>query len=148
MKHKSLLFKLVALVVAMMCALGASAAEAYACYTSSDSTLTFYYDNLRSSRTETFNLNTGTNNPGWGNYGWATSRVVFDPSFANARPTSTRHWFHFMINLNSITGMNYLNTSEVTDMSYMFYECPGLTSLDLISFNTANVTDMSYMFSG
>ena len=37
----------------MMCALGAAAAEAYACYTESNksnTTLTFYYDNQRSSR--------------------------------------------------------------------------------------------------
>ena len=48
----------------MMCALGASAAEAYACYTSSNTTLTFYYDNQRSSRTgTTYDLNTGTTVP-------------------------------------------------------------------------------------
>ena len=45
MKQKNLLLRLVVLVAAMMCALGAAAAEAYACYTSSHTTLTFYYDN-------------------------------------------------------------------------------------------------------
>ena len=56
---KALLFRLAVLVTAMMCALGAAAAEAYACYTSSNTTLTFYYDNLRSSRTGvTYDLNT------------------------------------------------------------------------------------------
>lgn len=35
-------------------------------------------------------------------------------------------------------------TSNVTDMSYMFYECSSLTSVPL--FNTSNVTNMSYMF--
>ena len=43
----SLLFRLVVLVTAMMCALGASAKEAYACYTSENKTFTFYYDNER-----------------------------------------------------------------------------------------------------
>ena len=40
------------------------------------------------------------------------------------------------------------NTSNVTDMSYMFEYCSGLTSLDVSSFNTNMVTDMSYMFKG
>ena len=63
---KLLLLKLFALVAAMMCALGASAVEAYACYTSSNTTLTFYYDNYRSSRTgTTYDLNTGDNDTGW-----------------------------------------------------------------------------------
>ncbi len=50
MKQKSLLLRLVVLVTAMMCALGASAKEAYACYTSENTTFTFYYDNERSTR--------------------------------------------------------------------------------------------------
>ena len=37
------------------------------------------------------------------------------------------------------------DTSNVTDMSYMFYGCR-VNELDLSSFNTENVTDMSYMF--
>ena len=52
--------------------------------------------------------------------------VVFDPSFANARPTTTCDWFYYMSNLQSITGMSYLNTSEVTDMEFMFVECSSL----------------------
>ena len=42
-----------------------------------------------------------------------------------------------------------LDTSNVTDMSSMFYYCRGLTSLDLgESFDTSKVTDMMYMFYG
>ena len=64
MKKKSLLLRLVVLVAVMMCALGASAAEAYACYTPSNTTLTFYYDNQRASREgTTCDLNTGSNEP-------------------------------------------------------------------------------------
>ena len=44
-------------------------------------------------------------------------------------------------------GENF-NTQNVTNMSYMFRSCSGLTSLDLSKFNTQNVTDMSWMFSG
>ena len=123
--------------------------EAYACYTSSNTTLTFYYDSQRSSRTgTTYDLNTGTNDTGWDTDGTKTSvtKVVFDPSFANARPTTTYGWFYYMQNLQSITGLSYLNTSEVTNMAGMFNSCFKLTSLDLSSFNTSKVTDMRAMF--
>ncbi len=148
---KTLLFRLFVLAAAMMCALGTNAAEAYACYTTSNTTLTFYYDNYRSSRTgTTYDLNTGATDTGWDTDGTNVSvtKVVFDPSFAGARPTSTYDWFYEMWNLESITGMSYLNTSEVTNMGYMFPSCSKLTSLDLSSFNTSKVTDMRYMFYG
>ena len=58
MKHSNLLLRMVVLVAAVICAIGADAAEAYACYTPSNTTLTFYYDNQRSSRPgTTYNAN-------------------------------------------------------------------------------------------
>ncbi len=144
-----LLFRLAVLITAMMCALGASAIEAYACYTSSNTTLTFYFDSQRSSRPgTTYDLNTGFNRPGWDTDGTKSyvTKVVFDPSFADARPTSTYDWFFAMSDLESFTGMSYLNTSEVTNMNYMFCSSIKLTTLDLSSFNTAKVTNMRYMF--
>ena len=145
---KALLFRLAVLVTAMMCALGAAAAEAYACYTPSNTTLTFYYDSQRSSRSgTTYDLNTGNNWPGWMSDGTAASvtRVVFNSSFAGARPSSTQAWFADMTNLQSVSGMQYLNTSEVTNMFYMFAYC-GLPSLNLSYLNTSNVTSMEGMF--
>ena len=66
MEKESLLFRMLVLVAAMMCALGASAQEAYAVYTSDNTTLTFYYDNDRSSRTgTTYDLNEGATDTGW-----------------------------------------------------------------------------------
>ena len=44
--------------------------------------------------------------------------------------------------------LTYLDTSQVTNMSYMFQDCSSLTSLDVSNFNTSNVTDMSSMFDG
>ena len=149
MKNQSFLFRLVVLVAAMMCALGASAAEAYANYTPSNTTLTFYYDNQRASRSgTTYDLNTGSNYTGWKADGtnYNVTKVVFDPSFANVRPTTTNGWFYGMENLLSITGMSYLNTSEVTNMAWMFAHCYRLNSLDLSSFNTSKVTAMFCMF--
>ena len=43
-------------------------------------------------------------------------------------------------------GLNTWNTSNVTDMEYMFAFCKGITKLDLNSFDTSKVTDMGYMF--
>ncbi len=149
MKHNHLLLRLVVLMAALMCALGAAAAEAYACYTSSNTTLTFYYDNQRASRTgTTYDLNEGDNDTEWETDGtnYDVTQVVFDPSFAGARPTTTYDWFYGMWNLESITGMSYLNTSEVTNMNWMFMECCKLTSLDVSHFNTSKVTYMKKMF--
>ncbi len=143
---------LMALLLVMLTSLATRAAEAYANYTPSNKTLTFYYDNQRSSRSgTTYNLNTGSNYPGWFTDGTNSSvtKVVFDSSFAGARPTTTVNWFVGMTNLTTITGMKkYLNTSSVTDMHWMFSNCRGLTSLDLSGFNTARVRDMRYMFEG
>ena len=154
MMKKTLLLSVLCLsCVAMMCAQSASAQEAYACadynYPSNYATLTFYYDNDRSSRSgATFELPAGEYFPGWVTSGFSNDvkYVVFDPSFAAARPTSTRLWFGGMYNLESITGLSYLNTSEVTNMVWMFSGCYSLTSLDLSSFNTSKVTSMESMF--
>ena len=137
--------RLFILLVTMTACMAAWAAEPYAVYTQSSNTLTFYYGTKPSGA---FGLNSGINYPEWYNYGTyaAVERVVFDPSFAQARPTTTAYWFYEMENLTSITGLNYLNTSEVTNMLGMFWDCKNLTSLDLSSFNTANVTDMRFMF--
>ena len=139
---------LMPLLLVMGTSLAARAAEAYACYTPSNTTLTFYYDNQRSSRTgTTYDLSMGDDNtPGWYTYRSSVTKVVFDSSFAGARPTSTHYWFYEMKNLTSITGLQYLNTSNVSDMSYMFYDCYKLTSLDVSHFNTSNVRMMNAMF--
>ena len=42
--------------------------------------------------------------------------------------------------------LNNVNTSAVTDMTSMFYQCTNLTSLDVSSFDTSNVTSMYQMF--
>ena len=145
MKKNNFLLRVVVLAAAVMCALGASAAEAYAHISSSNLTLTFYYDDLRSSRQgTTYDLNTGPNLPGWMNK--VILHVVFDPSFADARPTTPYGWFFDMIELETITGMSYLNTSEVTDMTAMFANCIWLSSLDVSHFDTSKVTNMNGMF--
>ena len=124
-----------------------SAQEAYAVLNSSEGTLTFYYDSNRSSHTGlTFDMNAGEIQPDWYTYRSDVTTVIFDSSFAEARPTSTFNWFCNMINLTSVTGIQYLNTSEVLNMYSMFSGCKKLTSLDLSGFNTAKVTSIRCMF--
>ena len=72
--------------------------------------------------------------------------IIFDESFKTYAPTSLREFFKGCKALETISGLEYLNTANVTDMNSMFYGCSTLTSLDLKKFNTENVTDMSYMF--
>ncbi len=90
-----------------------------------------------------------TYSPAWTTWGVYNniSTVVFEPSFAQVLPTSTNYWFNGCSNLTTIIGIGNLNTSEVTNMGYMFAGCTKLTSLDLSGFNTAKVTDMSYLVS-
>ena len=94
-----------------------------------------------------YDLNVGSSYPAW----YYTQRekiktVVFDASFANARPTSCYYWFSGCNNLTEIKGIENLNTENVTNMSYMFVKCKALTSLNLSNFNTEKVTDMEGMF--
>ena len=74
------------------------------------------------------------------------TKVVFDPAFANARPTNCYAWFQGCENLTNIEGIEYLNTSQVTDMHNMFYNCYHLQTTDFSGFDTRKVKDMSYMF--
>ena len=44
--------------------------------------------------------------------------------------------------------LNGIDTSKLIDMSFMFFNCSGLTSLDVSSFNTSNVSSMYGTFCG
>ena len=111
-----------------------------------DGTLTFYNSFKDTLGENEYKLNSGTNSPGWAKHIKEITKVVFDTSFANAKPTSCYYWFYRCEKLRQIEGIKNLNTEMVTNMSAMFAHCPGLSSLDVSSFNTEKVTDMSYMF--
>ena len=80
------------------------------------------------------------------NYNTTIKSVVFDKSFNTYALTSLNGFFQECGNLETISGLDYLNTENVTDMSDMFYNCTNLPSLDLSKFNTAKVTNMYDMF--
>ena len=117
---------------------------AYAEYDLSSETLTFRYKGVKPA--EAYYLNVKSNNPGWQAQKRKIKKVVFDASFANARPTSCCLWFADCFYLTEIEGIENLNTEKVTNMGSMFSGCFALTSLDVSNFNTQNVEDMSIMF--
>ena len=119
---------------------------AYAEYDLSSETLTFRYKGVKPA--EAYDLNVESNNPGWEAQKGNIKKVVFDASFANARPTSCCRWFADCLYLTEIEGIENLNTQNVTDMSEMFTCCYALTSLDVSNFNTEKVTNMTDMFLG
>ncbi len=111
-----------------------------------------------------YDLNVGNNTPKWREEGEPElnnddelifgekiniSKVVFDASFANARPTSCYKWFDDCTNLTQIEGIENLNTKEVTNMGFMFNGCTNLTQIEGIeNLNTEKVTNMGFMFWG
>ena len=122
----------------------------YAVLSNDNKTLTFYCDEYKKSRG---GMGVGPfsdyNEAGWDAQRANITKVVFDESFANCKTlTSTAYWFYNCSALTTITGIEHLNTDNVTSMSRMFRGCSSLTSLDLLDFNTAKVTNMSAMFYG
>ena len=117
----------------------------YAEFDNATGTLTFSYKVVKPEGA--YDLNVGTTEPGWRTHKNEIKKVVFDASFANARPTSCYYWFYECKNLANIEGIENLNTEKVTNMELMFANCSTLTSLDVTKFNTANVTTLMSMFS-
>ena len=136
MKRQLLLFVALIQIVIMPMKLWAQA-EPYVVLSDDGKAVTFYYDDQKSNR--------GGKDIGSGNYQNAEI-ATFDASFANYLPTSIADWFNGCSSLTAIDGITNLNTSNVTNMSLMFFGCSGLTNFDVSGFNTANVTDMSGMF--
>ena len=116
----------------------------YAEFDNATGTLSFRYKGVKPEGA--YDLNVGGSDPEWKTLGTNVNKVVFNASFANARPTSCYYWFCGCSKLTDIEGIENLNTENVTNMNSMFDRCSALTSLDLTNFNTAKVSDMSYMF--
>ena len=137
------------LLLALLSLSSAYADQGYAVFDSSTGTLTFKYGTpTGTAGTDYYNTDAiGWNKPGWYGIRSSVTKVVFDPSFASARPTSCYMWFAEFTSLKTeIEGIEYLNTSNVTIMREMFSYCHSLPSLDVSHFNTARVQNMYRMF--
>jgi len=58
----------------------------------------------------------------------------------------SEYLFYRFSKLTEIENINLLDTSNVTNMWYMFRECSSLTNLDVSNFDTSQVTNMGNMF--
>ena len=63
-------------------------------------------------------------------------------------PADMSYFFANYQNLKEITGLENLDTSNVTNMDGMFSDCSSIEKLDLSALNTEKVTNMSNMFRG
>ncbi|MGN1245674.1 MAG: BspA family leucine-rich repeat surface protein [Muribaculaceae bacterium] len=147
MKKNLTAFMMVVMMMLFVLPMSAQTKVGYALWEGTNKTLTFYGE--ESVPSSGYALNTGIKDPQWKSVASGTcTKVVFDESFKDVRPTTCFFWFYEFQQLQSIEGIAYLNTEKVTSMGGMFNGCSALASLDLSSFNTCNVTDMSYMFNG
>ena len=72
------------------------------------------------------------------------TKITIDPGvIANEYSSGL---FDYFPNLRIIEGLNYLDTSNVIDMSYWFHKLPKLQSIDVSHLNTSHVTNMWGMF--
>ena len=128
----------------------ASAQEPYAVMIDGNTAIEFRYDNNRSSYPDAMSVGryTSETDRPWDSLKDNIYSVVFDPSFANCTSiTDLSWWFANCRNLETVLGIEYLNTSNVTSMRGMFNFCLKLTSLDVSHFDTSNVTDIAFLFS-
>lgn len=104
-------------------------------------TLTFYYDNQYDNRPGTIimNLRSCDDNK-------EITKCVFDPSFSKLKFKSLKSFFGGCNKLNTIVGIENINTSEVLNTVGMFAGCTALTSIDFSNFHTSRVTNMADMF--
>ena len=132
-----------------------AATYAYAFYSSTYKSITFYYDDQYDSHiyfdTSVCYKLTESGLSNWlYNHRSGVENVIFDESFANyyiSSYTNASRWFDGFSDLRSVTGLQNIKI-HFNDMSYMFSGCSSLTSLDLSDLNTWGATNMSYMFSG
>ena len=114
----------------------------------SSNTLTFKYGEKPTGGEgiTVYDIPDASNSPDWNSEASSITTVVFDVSFKDAHPTTCFTWFQNCTSLTTINGIENLNTENVRDMDYMFYNCSSLSTLDLSGFNTAKVMSMEMMF--
>ena len=155
---KNMTAVIAALFIALLALPQTTQAQSKEAYVVEDgSTLTFYYDANKATRTGTvYGINQkradDTTSPAWAGTdddpNERITKVVFDSSFKDYRPATTNCWFYFCSKLTEFEGMSNLITEQVTDMYCMFNGCESLKALDVSKYNTAKVTDMKGMFCG
>lgn len=137
--------------------------KAFAVYSDDDKTLTFYKEKFVPEEGSSFKGKACTSiyegvedmTPKWSgtensddNPAWVKDHAeeIKSVSFKEEiEPISLRGWFTHLSKCDTIDLAN-LNTSKVTDYSYMFFNCSNLKQLDLGSFDTRRAVSFSRMF--
>ncbi|MBR3171985.1 MAG: BspA family leucine-rich repeat surface protein [Lachnospiraceae bacterium] len=79
-------------------------------------------------------------------FGFLTNLISFDfRGFDTSNVTDMSYMFYQCSDLQYLN-LSGLDTSKVTDMRCVFWGCKSLTNLDLRGLSMSNVTDMGYMF--
>lgn len=91
----------------------------------------------------------GKDSSPWGSYADTITSVVFS-SDDDQRVVAPKNSSMLLYGLSEAISIDVsgLDTSRVTDMTYLFCDCSSLESLDLRGWNTSRVKDMSFMFDG
>ena len=131
----------------------------YAVFSFEEKTLTFFYKEIDPQKSWNiwiedeqsigFLINPKRNgNPDWtiDNINDKIETVIFDKTFKNFKPNFTSYWFSGLKNLKTIKNLDFLDTSNVEDMRFMFSDCNSLEEIDLSHFDTSKVKNFSYMF--
>ncbi len=132
-----------------------SGSEAFAVYCADDTSLTFYTDDIVPADGDTYNGKAATevyedvdsvvpadsSEIPWYDIRESVTDVVVNSSFQAAQPETLSFWFSDFTNLDTVSGLDNLDTSNVTGMAGMFNGCSGLTTLDLSGWDTTAVSD-------
>ena len=137
--------------------------EAFAVYSSTDNTLTLYKASNKPAEGGVYNNKAATRvfdideqathfsaSPFADVKDQVTKVIIAAPENADNKltPKSTNRWFYNFSSLEQVDGWANADTSQVTDMSYMFYRCNLSKGLDAPNLDTSAVTNMSNMFYG
>lgn len=145
---------LLLMLTMLLMPLGTMAKDLYCYYANSTKTLTFYYDDNKSSLTSRLSSYPddriydigGTN--GWNLVRGKVEQINFDDSFWDARIAGLGGFFRDCINLKKINNFSNFNGDKCTDWSYLFYNCRSLESVDFSDFRSGPATNWSHMFDG
>ncbi|MBP5503145.1 MAG: BspA family leucine-rich repeat surface protein [Bacteroidales bacterium] len=152
MKTKTFLKITVLGLIFMLSAVNANAQFFYSIL--DNGTLTFYYGTPTSQQTS---WNTYRKLDGQWDYQYKNAdyaehiiRVEFDNSMKSKAPYGINLWFQELKNLEEVTGLGYISTSNISTLQNMFNGCKKLRKVEFktgnYSFNTANIDDMFGMF--
>ena len=137
--------------------------EAFAVYCETDKTLTLYKASNKPAEGGVYNNKAATRvfeideqatrfsaSPFADVKDQVTKVIIAAPESADNKltPKSMNRWFYNFTSLEQVDGWANADTSQVTDMSYMFYRCNLSKGLDAPNLNTSSVTNMSNMFYG